>query len=63
MQLVGAHHACKQFALIVRKFVIDVKKPDLLIPSGTPTGNAVPVLIQIGGSKSQQGVTIAIRSN
>jgi uncharacterized protein (TIGR03437 family) len=31
------------------------------IPSGIQTGSAVPVLLQVGNTSSQAGVTIAVR--
>ena len=31
------------------------------IPSGIQTGNAVPVVVQVGGASSQPGVTIAVQ--
>lgn len=35
---------------------------DIEIPSGAQTGNAVPVLVQVGNSSSQAGVTIAVQA-
>jgi uncharacterized protein (TIGR03437 family) len=31
------------------------------VPSGVPTGNAVPIQIQTGGVSSRDGVTIAVQ--
>ena len=32
-----------------------------LIPNSIPTGNAVPVVVQVGNVSSQPGVTISVR--
>jgi hypothetical protein len=32
------------------------------MPSNSPTGNAVPVMLKIGSGTSQPGVTLAVRA-
>jgi uncharacterized protein (TIGR03437 family) len=34
---------------------------NVVIPQSAPTGAAVPLILNIGGSQSQAGVTIAIQ--
>jgi len=34
---------------------------DILIPSGVPTGSAVPVVVTIGGVSSQGNLTVAVQ--
>ena len=34
---------------------------DLTIPGGIQAGSAVPVVVQVGNTSSQPGVTIAVR--
>ena len=41
--------------------VAGVMQINVQIPSGIQTGNAVPVVVQVGGVSSQPGVTIAVR--
>jgi len=38
-----------------------VSQIDVKIPTGVQTGNAAPVLVQVGNSSSQAGVTIAVQ--
>jgi uncharacterized protein (TIGR03437 family) len=38
-----------------------VMQINLVIPSGIQTGSAVPVVVQVGNTSSQAGVTIAVR--
>ena len=34
---------------------------NVTIPAGTQTGSAMPVVVQVGNTSSQVGVTIAVR--
>ena len=41
--------------------VAGLMQVNVQIPSGIQTGSAVPVLLQVGNTSSQAGVTIAVR--
>ena len=43
------------------KKIAGVTRVDVRIPSGTQAGSAVPVVVQVGNTSSQAGVTIAVR--
>jgi uncharacterized protein (TIGR03437 family) len=44
-----------------REIVAGVIQIDIKIPAGVQTGNIVPVVIKVGNTSSQAGVTIAVR--
>jgi len=37
-----------------------VMQVNLVIPAGAPTGSAVPIVVSVGGTPSQTGVTVAV---
>jgi uncharacterized protein (TIGR03437 family) len=39
-----------------------VTQVNLRVPSGSPTGAAVPLVLRVGESSSQPGITLAVRS-
>jgi uncharacterized protein (TIGR03437 family) len=41
--------------------VTGVLQVNITIPENAPTGDAVPLVVTVGGAESQPGVTIAIR--
>ena len=43
------------------KKIAGVLQVDVRIPGGIQTGSAVPVVLQVGNTSSQAGVTIAVR--
>ncbi len=47
--------------LTFTKKIADVIQIDAKIPGGIQTGSAVPVVVQVGNTSSQAGVTIAVR--
>jgi uncharacterized protein (TIGR03437 family) len=40
---------------------VGVNQINVALPAGTPTGNAVPIQIQLGGLTSTNQVTIAVQ--
>jgi len=57
---IGGQNATVNFAGGAPGSVQGVIQVNALIPSGITVGNAVPVLVQVGISNSQPGVTLAI---
>lgn len=57
--LIGGVSAHVEFSGLAPQFV-GVYQLNFEVPSGVPTGNAVPIQIQIGGVSSRDGVTIAV---
>jgi len=58
--LIGDVSAHVEFSGLAPQFV-GVYQLNFQLPSGVPTGNAVPIHIQIGGATSRDGVTIAVQ--
>jgi uncharacterized protein (TIGR03437 family) len=58
--LIGGVSAHVEFSGLAPQFV-GVYQLNFQVPSGVPTGNAVPIQIQIGGASSRDGVTIAVQ--
>jgi uncharacterized protein (TIGR03437 family) len=58
--LIGGVSAHVEFSGLAPQFV-GVYQLNFQVPSGVPTGNAVPIQIQIGGVSSRDGVTIAVQ--
>ena len=58
--LIGGVSAHVEFSGLAPQFV-GVYQLNFQLPSGVPTGNAVPIHIQIGGATSRDGVTIAVQ--
>ncbi len=58
--LVGGVSAHVEFSGLAPQFV-GVYQLNFQVPAGVPTGNAVPIQIQIGGASSPDGVTIAVQ--
>jgi uncharacterized protein (TIGR03437 family) len=58
--LIGGVSAHVEFSGLAPQFV-GVYQLNFEVPSGVPTGNAVPIQIQIGGVSSRDGVTIAVQ--
>lgn len=48
-------------ALTSIKKIAGVMQIDVRIPGGIQTGSAVPVVVQVGNTSSQAGVTVAVR--
>lgn len=58
--LIGTVSASVEFSGLAPQFV-GVYQLNFKVPPGVPTGNAVPIQIQIGGVTSRDGVTIAVQ--
>ena len=58
--LIGTVSAPVEFSGLAPQFV-GVYQLNFKVPSGVPTGNTVPIQIQIGGASSRAGVTIAVQ--
>ena len=58
--LIGGVSAHVEFSGLAPQFV-GVYQLNFQVPSGVPTGNAVPIQIEIGGITSRSGVTIAVQ--
>jgi uncharacterized protein (TIGR03437 family) len=59
--LVGGQPAAVQYAGAAPGIVEGVIQVNLLIPAASQTGAAVPLLLQVGDSTSQPGITLAIQ--
>jgi len=59
--LIGGQNAQVQYAGGAPGEVAGLMQVNAQIPSGIQTGNAVPVIVRVGGVPSQAGVTVAIR--
>ena len=57
---IGGQNATVNFAGAAPGLVAGVIQVNAQIPAGTTAGNAVPVVVQVGTSNSQPGVTIAV---
>ena len=57
---IGGKSAVVQFTGQAPNTVAGVMQINAQIPTGTQAGNAVPVVVQVGTSNSQPGVTIAV---
>jgi uncharacterized protein (TIGR03437 family) len=57
---IGGQNATVNFAGGAPGLVAGVIQVNAQIPTGTPAGNAVPVVVQVGTSNSQPGITIAV---
>jgi len=57
---IGGLSATVQYAGQAPSAVAGVMQINALIPSGIQTGNAVPVVVQVGSVSTQAGVTVAV---
>jgi uncharacterized protein (TIGR03437 family) len=57
---IGGQSVTPQYAGQAPNVVAGVMQINAQIPSGTQAGNAVPVVVQVGGVSTQAGVTIAV---
>jgi len=57
---IGGQSVTPQYAGQAPTAVAGVMQINAQIPSGTQAGNAVPVVVQVGGVSTQAGVTIAV---
>jgi uncharacterized protein (TIGR03437 family) len=57
---IGGQNATVNFAGGAPGLVAGVLQVNAQIPAGISAGNAVPVVVQVGTSNSQPGVTIAV---
>jgi uncharacterized protein (TIGR03437 family) len=57
---IGGQSVTPQYAGQAPGAVAGVMQINALIPSGTQAGNAVPVVVQVGGVSTQAAVTIAV---
>jgi uncharacterized protein (TIGR03437 family) len=60
---IGGQSVTPQYAGQAPTAVAGVMQINAQIPSGIQTGNAVPVVVQVGGVSTQAGVTIAVSGN
>jgi uncharacterized protein (TIGR03437 family) len=58
---IGGQNVTPQYAGGAPGLVAGVMQINVQIPGGIQTGNAVPVVVQVGSASSQPGVTIAVR--
>ena len=58
---IGGQTVKPQYAGGAPGLVAGLMQINVQIPSGIQTGNAVPVVVQVGSVSSQPGVTIAVR--
>jgi uncharacterized protein (TIGR03437 family) len=57
---IGGQSVTPQYAGQAPTAVAGVMQINAQIPSGIQTGNAVPVVVQVGGVSTQAGVTVAV---
>jgi uncharacterized protein (TIGR03437 family) len=57
---IGGQSVTPQYAGQAPNVVAGVMQINAQIPSGTQAGNAIPVVVQVGGVSTQAGVTIAV---
>ncbi len=57
---IGGVPATVQYAGSSSGLVAGVTQVNVLVPQGTPTGDAVPLVLQVGANPSPAGVTVAI---
>jgi uncharacterized protein (TIGR03437 family) len=60
---IGGQSVTPQYAGQAPNMVAGVMQINAQIPSGIQAGNAVPVVVQVGGISTQAGVTIAVAGN
>ncbi len=60
---IGGIAAQVQYAGAVPGQVAGLMQVNVVIPSGVTAGNAVPVVLTVGGTSSQSGITVAISEN
>jgi uncharacterized protein (TIGR03437 family) len=58
---IGGVDALVQYAGSSSGLVAGVTQVNVVVPDGTPTGDAVPIIVTVGGNPSPSGVTVAIR--
>lgn len=58
---IGGVPATVSYAGAAPNLVTGVLQVNITIPENAPTGDAVPLVVTVGGAESQPGVTIAIR--
>jgi hypothetical protein len=58
--LIGGKNAVVAFSGLAPQFV-GVNQLNVVIPEGTPTGDAVPLQLRVGGQTTSDKVTIAVR--
>jgi uncharacterized protein (TIGR03437 family) len=58
---IGGVQATVQFAGSAAGLVSGVMQVNLFIPATAPTGNNVPIVISVGGTPSQSGVTVTVQ--
>ena len=58
---IGGVPATVQYAGTSSGLVQGVTQVNVLIPPGSPSGTAVPLVVQVGANPSPSGVTVAIR--
>jgi uncharacterized protein (TIGR03437 family) len=57
---VGGATATVQYAGSAQGLVDGVVQVNVVVPAGTAAGAAIPVVVRVGSSDSQPGVTIAV---
>lgn len=58
---VGGQQATILYAGAAPSLVAGVMQVNIQLAAGTPSGNAVPITLQVGGASSPSGVTVAVR--
>ena len=57
---IGSLPATVLYAGAAPSLVTGALQLDIIVPAGAPAGDAVPLVITVGGRQSQPGVTIAV---
>jgi uncharacterized protein (TIGR03437 family) len=57
---IGGVPAVVQYAGSAYGLVAGVTQVNVVVPDGTPTGSAVPIVLQVGANPSPSGVTVAL---
>jgi uncharacterized protein (TIGR03437 family) len=58
---IGGLQATVAYAGSAAGLVSGVMQVNLFIPANAPTGSNVPIVVSVGGTPSQTGVTVAIQ--
>lgn len=58
---IGGVGATVQYAGSFEGSILGILQLNVVVPTGSTTGNAVPVTVSVGGVTSQSGVTLAVR--